>query len=65
MNEQERRIKAQEAFQVVSQAIAQNFGMVVDATLQLESISDTYATSRAILILKPMPNWQPPELKDK
>ncbi len=66
MNEQERQTKAQEIFQATLQTIAQNFGMTVEAALQIEAISESFATSRAVFVLKPISNWQPhPEIKDK
>ena len=65
MSEQERRVGAQELLQTAVQTIAQKYGMTIEATLQVETISEGYATSRAVLVLKPLPNWQPyPEVKD-
>ena len=58
MSEQERQIKAQEVFQATLQTLAQTFGMTVEAVLQTEAISDAYVTSRAVLVLKTIPNWQ-------
>ena len=58
MSEQERQIKAQEVFQATLQTLAQTFGMTVEAVLQVEAISDAYVTSRAVLVLKTISNWQ-------
>ena len=60
MTEKERQAKAQEIFQATAQAIAQNFGVIIEPALQVEAISEAYVSSRAVFLMKPLPNWQPP-----
>ncbi len=66
MTDQERQIKSQEILQAAIQAITQSFGMTIEAALQVEVISETYATNRAVIVMKPVANWQPqPNTQDK
>jgi hypothetical protein len=60
MSEQERRKQAQEIYLAALQVIAHDFGMVIEPVLQTEAVSDAYTTSRAVLVLKPVASWQPP-----
>lgn len=61
MDTQERHQRATEVLQAALQAMAQEWGMTVEAVVQVEAVRPDYTTSRAVLVLKPLPDWQPPE----
>ncbi len=66
MDEQERQKQAQEFLEAALHTLAQNLGMSIEPILQVEGVSQAYATSRAVLIIKSIPGWQPPvETKTK
>lgn len=59
MNSEERLKQAQALLQLMLQTLERDYGFAVESTLQIEPITSSYATSRAVLVLKPVPNWQP------
>ncbi|CAG1000128.1 hypothetical protein ANRL4_03072 [Anaerolineae bacterium] len=60
MNERERQQKAQELFQLALATIARDYGMTIEPLLQVEQITEVYATTRAVMVVKPILGWQPP-----
>ena len=61
LNEQERLQQAQYVLQLTLQALERDFGVTVESGLQIESISSSYATTRAVMTMKLVSPWQPPQ----
>jgi|GEM_PF-6941165 len=60
MHTHEERFKqAQMLLQLAMQTLERDYGFAIETSLQIEAISSSYATSRAVIALKPIPNWQP------
>jgi hypothetical protein len=59
LTEQERIANAQHILQQALITLERDFGMTLEPTLQVDVVSHNYATSRAIIALKPIPGWQP------
>ena len=59
MDTEQRYTQAQAFYQSAIEMLSQQYGVTLEAALQIEQISPTYTTTRAALVLKPIVGWQP------
>lgn len=56
--ETDRQSRAQEILRTALQMMVQDCGVVLEPVLQIEAINESYATTRAAITLKLVPDWK-------